>query len=228
MKKEIILAGAAALIAVTGVCAQAQTIESNVKTKGLFLTMVREYADCGAGTQFPASNSVSSSGVLSCAPIELRDNGNGASPYFMDIAKGALSVKISGKAEKDCQAKFDNPVLPAAPCFSAAIQVGGKGLLDTDGATPLTGTNFTLSLIATATFDDDDSGPMTSVEFPLNIDLPITQGKIKVKTTSVEELTVLGAGAALPVDIVIAMESLRIIDDGGRVFAHPGVASAPK
>jgi hypothetical protein len=112
--------------------------------------------------------------------------------------------------------------------MNLSIKTGCKGVVESDGVTPVSGPGWALSTVSRATLNDSDNGDMTVIDFPVLIAFPAaSKGKFKRKTNTNELLADLGL-PALPACTQVEVVSLAVQDPGGNPFAKLGAGTRPK
>jgi hypothetical protein len=112
--------------------------------------------------------------------------------------------------------------------MNLSIKTGCKGVLESDGVTPVSGPGWSVATVSRATLNDPDNGDMTVIDFPVQIPMPAaSKGKFSRKTNTNELLDLLGL-PALPECTQVEVVSLSVQDPGGNPFAKLGAGTRPK
>jgi hypothetical protein len=247
MKKQLL--GGLAAVLVVGFAASsafAQCAFEHPKKAGKFQgNFVQAFVSCGnAGGNSP--NTTTEGNVPTCKPPETYNEQAGSPPtgWTWDEEKGQGQVQL--KASKTppvnilnpvgdttdlavkCKAKgivysggsaCDGGANDAAVCTDASECPGGECAEVNIPAGPASGF---LATVARATFDDRAGGDMTVVDFPANFPLPISDGKINVKTSADVLLNGISQ-PGLPHCSNIETVSVTITDENGNTFANVGL-----
>lgn len=235
MKKVTFLLAAVSLVGLTTGTASAQcSFNSAAKAKGVNSAMVRAYAQCG-GTQSAGAGTTGSStntGVPACAPVlEASNDGTstGTTTKYSWGAKGSCTVKTSGKIDTRCQDN-NGPTFPLT-CSVVTVQSKCAGILKADGVTPIDDADagWQLKTLSRATLDDQANGDVTVIDFsvPFSFGTP-KKGGLKLKGTTIDALSGLGSGAALPNCTAIEIISIKVSDPLGNDFAVLGGGTKDK
>ncbi|HYC55152.1 MAG TPA: hypothetical protein VEL28_09470 [Candidatus Binatia bacterium] len=144
MKKFIMPIAAVAVVAFAGSASAQCDFNVVAKAKGLKSSMIRAYAACPS-TEHPSVNDPTSGGTPACSPVTAKKDEGGTgvgSDYLFDPSgKGGCSVSTSGKIVPDCGALTDDsdiPLnLPPGPCHVVYVKGKCKGIMQSDGKTPI-------------------------------------------------------------------------------------------
>jgi hypothetical protein len=187
------------------------------KAKGLKSDMTRAYVPCGSSVTFSVPNTTANSGTPSCFPPTTYSN-------FEFNEKGKCSVKSKAKAEEPCKTGT------LGTCSNVTLQAKCSGITNPGGATPISGTGWTLATVSRATTDDKLRGDITIIDFPATFKFPAaSKGKLKLKEDTHSLLTLLfGEGNELSVCTSLETLQVRIVDPGGNPFANLGTATRAK
>jgi hypothetical protein len=238
MKKFMYPIAAIALVGFYAGTASAQC-EFNVlaKAKGLKTSMVRAQAPCPSTEGGGTINSSTQGGTPACTTVA-RHVGGSTSDYLFS-PKGGCSVQTLGKLVKDCSAVTDQAGLPISgvpigPCHVVYVKSKCKGILQSDGETPINSNDdpgWSLATLTRATMDDPTNGDVTVIDFPVTFNFPAPDnGKLNMSANSVEALAdaIDGAAASLPPCTSIEIVDLVIKDAAGLPFARMGGSTLPK
>lgn len=237
MNKFALSLAAVALVGFTASSASAQCdFNALAKSKGIKSTVVRAFAECPS-TQHPTENTATIGNTAACEPVTPKDQDSAGLSTYEFGAKGGCSIAATAKIEKDCATLTDSlgaPLgMPAGACTNVSIKGKCKGILKSDGVTPIDSDDgiWTLDTLSRATLDDPAGGDMTVVDFPVgfSFDTP-KKGGLKVKGTTAEALTGLISpiAAALPTCTQIEIVRVTVVDGSGAAFARLGLGGASK
>ncbi len=228
MKKLTLTVAAASLVGLYAGVASAQCDFDVVKSKGVKASMVRNYAPC-PGTENPTENTNTEGGTEACTPVTPREvSGQGTQYSYSD--KGGCSIQTSAKLLSSCQDL--DPGLEAKPCHVTFVKGKCKGILGTDGLTPVGpgDTGWSLATLSRATLDDETNGDMTVIDFPVTFLFGDPKnGSMKLNSNSAAALAPLvgPANADLPPCTSIEVVDVTIKDPLGLPFAKLGQATVP-
>lgn len=217
MRKLTILA-AVAFVGASVASAHAQcAFDGAAKAKGIKTSLVRAFAGCPSIT-FAGPNSSTGGGTPTCAPPYAH------SSYLFDDKSGSCDFKTTAKLEDPCSS---NSVTRS--CFNMSLSSKCKGILRNDGTSPINGigadAGWALSTVTRATLNDEDTGDMTVINFPVNIAMSIpSNGSMSVKTDVNTILFDLGL-PSLPACAQIEIVSLSLQDPDGNPFAVIGAGT---
>jgi hypothetical protein len=207
-----------AVIGLVGSVASANAqcaFDGPAKAKGIKTSLIRSFAGCPSIT-FASPNSSTGGGVPTCAPPYAH------SAFLFDNKAGSCNFNTSAKIEAPCS--NGQP----GNCMNLSIKTGCKGVLESDGVTPVSGPGWSVSTVSRATLNDPDNGDMTVIDFPVQIPFPAaSKGKFSRKTDTNELLDLLGL-PALPECTQVEVVSLAVQDPGGNPFAKIGAGTRPK
>ncbi len=228
MKTSGIALAAASLLAASAGIASAACDFDIAKAKGVKGSMVRNYAPC-PGTENPTENTSTEGGTEACTPVTPREV-SGQSTAYSYSDKGGCQVQTKAKLLASCQDL--NPALEAKPCHVTFVKGKCKGILGTDGLTPIGpgDTGWSLATLSRATLADETNGDMTVIDFPVTFLFgDPKKGSIKLKSDSTAALAPLvgPANADLPPCTSIEIVDLTIKDPLGLPFAKLGGATVP-
>jgi hypothetical protein len=218
MRKLTILA-AVAFVGVGAINASAQCdFNSSPKAKGTKTSLIRAVAACPSAT-FPTFNSSTGGGTPTCSPPYQM------STYQYDVAKGSCSLQTKAGAEDPC--KF-NSVTRA--CMNLTISVKCKGIVRSDGVTPISApddTGWILQTLSRATLDDEDNGDMTVLNFPVPIAMtePSKGGFSTVDNSDTNHILQDLGLASLPRCTQVEIVSLTLKDPNNASFAVIGAGT---
>jgi hypothetical protein len=242
MKRYLAVTAAALAVGFSANYAAAQHTHSSPcgfehpkQAKQLKSSMVQAHVSCGnPGGNVP--NSMTETGVPTCAPPETFREQNGSAPQGWSWNELNSKGDISIKAAKNKRTTSPFFALSGGSNDSADIDIQVKlsGVVDSVGPATGTGNLATLSRATlrdrqgTPDDGDDDNGdenaddvPMTVIDFPVQFSVPVSEGKATVKTTanaSVETLT----ARALPKCTSVEVVDISITDENGDTFARLG------
>jgi hypothetical protein len=237
MKKVTLSLAAIALVASAGT-ASAQCAFDIVKAKGVKGSYVRNYAPC-PGTEHPAGpfpNVETEGETDACSPVIPRQI-DGSSTLYTYGPKGGCNVQTQAKLVSACEDVEDSngdPLgLQAGPCHITYIKGKCKGILGTDGLTPIgpTDTGWTVATLSRGTLADDTNGDMTVIDFPVSFAFQDpNNGGMKLNSSSAEALKPLVGpnNAELPDCTSIEIVDVTIKDPAGLPFAKLGGATVPQ
>ncbi|HYC00242.1 MAG TPA: hypothetical protein VEC57_13990 [Candidatus Limnocylindrales bacterium] len=243
MKKLIMPMAALALVGYAGTASAQCDFNVVAKAKGLKSSMIRAYAACPS-TENPVVNTETSGGTPACEPVtpnkDEAGTGQGTEFLFDPAGKGGCSVSTSGKLVPDCATVTDSNdellELPPGPCHIVYVKSKCKGIMQSDGTTPIgpDDSGWTLATLSRASLNDGNgtgNGDMTVIDFPVTFyfDDP-SNGGLSLDANSAEALKpfVGPTGAALPTCTQIQVVDIMIKDPDGRPFAALGGGSASK
>ncbi|MFN2375650.1 MAG: hypothetical protein ABR538_03885 [Candidatus Binatia bacterium] len=234
MKKLTLSLAAIALVGLYASTASAQCDFNIAPAKGLKGSMVRNFAPC-PGTEHGPSNTETDGGTEACSPVTPAEVNGNATAYSYS-AKGGCSVQTSAKLVKDCSALTDSAKVPlgleAGPCHITYVKGKCKGILGTDGDTPIGAgdTGWSLATLSRATLNDDGNNDMTVIDFPVTFNFSEPKnGSMKLSSNSAEALIPLvnANNAELPTCTQIELVEVTIKDPLGLPFAKLGGATVP-
>jgi hypothetical protein len=243
MKRMIMPFAAAALVGLYAGSASAQCTfgggspaHGPAPAKGVKGSMVRTYAACPS-TEHPEANTKTESDTDACNPVTPPVVGGLPTQYSYG-PKGSCSVTTKAKLYKSCDAVEDadgNGLgLPGRACHVTFVTSKCKGVIGTDGVTPINGEDdagWKLATLSRATLNDTTGGDMTVIDFPVTFTYSEPEeGSMFVDSSSAEELVdIVGEnGAALPACTSIEVVDVVIKDPASRPFARLGQATVPK
>ncbi len=242
MKKVILTLSALALVvAYAGTAGAAGPggcqFNALAKAKGIKTSMVRAFSGCPS-TEHPVINSSSGGGTPSCAPVTVV-GGAGGTTYQLDPQKGSCTVQTQAKIEKDCAGITDSNGnvlgLPAGPCHVTYVKSQCKGIMQSDGVTPINANDdagWSLATLTRTTYDEQTNGDMTVIDFPVTFSYGDPKsGQIKVDSSSAEALAAILVditGAALPTCSTLETITTTIKDPSGNTFAVMGGSTRDK
>lgn len=235
MKKIIMPLAAIAIVGLYAGVASASCTFDIAPGKGVSGSMTRNFAACG-GTETGAPNTSTEGGTQACEPVVPAAVDGDSTLYTYDV-KGGCSIKTQAKLVKDCSALTDSAGnslnLQAVPCHVTFVSSKCKGVLGTDGVTPIGGGDdgFSLATLSRATLADATNGDMTVIDFPVTFlySTP-SNGSMSVDSSSAEALIPLVGtnNADLPPCTEVAVVDVTIKDPLGLPFAKLGGATVPK
>jgi hypothetical protein len=214
--KRLTLSLAAIIVIASVAGAHAQcAMDGPAKAKGLKTSLIRSFAGCPSIT-FPSPNSSTGGGVPTCAPPYAH------STFLFDNKSGGCSFSAGAKIESPCS--NGQP----GDCMNLSFKASCKGVLESDGVTPVAGGGWAMSTVGRATLNDPDNGDMTVIDFPIQIPFGVAdKGKFGTKTNTNLLLEQLGL-PALPACTQVEVVSLAVQDPGGNPFAKLGAGTRPK
>ncbi|MBI5506238.1 MAG: hypothetical protein HY899_15690 [Deltaproteobacteria bacterium] len=239
MKKVILSLSAIALVAAYASSASAQCAFNDLaKAKGIKSSMVRVFAGCPS-TEHASINSSTGGGTPACAPVTVKKLEGDATPYILDAQKGSCDVQTKAKIEKDCalleDANGDPLGLPAGPCHVTYVKSKCKGVMKSDGVTPIDAQNdagWSLATLTRSSFNDATNGDVTVIDFPVTFAYgDPNNGQIKVDSNSAEALAAILVdpnGAALPTCSTLQTIKITVKDPDGLPFATMGGSTRDK
>jgi hypothetical protein len=215
MKKLAVFAVLFAAFAFT-VNAHAQcAFDGPAKAKGMKTSLIRSFAGCPSIT-FASPNSSTGGGVPTCAPPYAH------SSFLFHNKNGSCSFSTSAKLESPCSNS------QPGDCMNLSIKASCKGVLESDGVTPVSGSGWSISTVTRATLNDPDNDDMTVIDFPVQIPLSVAvNGSFNSKTNTHILLDNLGL-PALPACTQVEVISLAVQDPDGNPFARIGAGTRPK
>ena len=232
MKKVMLPIAAFALVGLYAGSASAQCeFNALAKTKGIKGSMIRAFAGCPS-TEYPTINtSTGAGGTPACNdPMDGVLPAGGTTYVFGE--KGSCSVDLKAKLEKDCALLEDASGavigLPPGPCHVTYVKGNCKGIMQSDGISPINAIDdagWSLATLSRATVNDADNGDMTIIDFPVTFLFgDPNNGGIKVDSSSAEALAgIVGpSGAALPPCTQIEVVKITLKDPNGDAFAVLG------
>ena len=214
MKKTLLTLTAVAALGFYATSASAQcAFDEPAKAKGIKASMVKAMSSC-PGVTFASPNTTSMTGTPACAPP------TPLSLFQFEDIKGSCSVKTKHKVEDPC-----SDGSPDA-CSNLSLNVKCSGVLESDGATPISGGGWNLNTVARATINDNTNGDMTIIDFPAQFPLPDAKnGGLKGKFSTNQLLfDLFGPGSALPACTAIELITTKIADPNGDLFATLGTS----
>jgi len=204
------------------------------KAKGVKGSFTRAYAPC-TSTENPVSNTETEGGTEACSPVTPREI-DGVGTLYSYGPKGACSGSTTAKLVDDCSQLEDSAGTPlglqVGPCHVTFVKSKCKGILGTDGLTPIgaTDTGWSFATLSRTTLADDTNGDMTVIDFPVTfLYSEPKNGGMKLSSSSAEALVPLvGANNAdLPDCTQIEIVDIVIKDPAGLPFARLGGATVP-
>lgn len=235
MKKLTLPLAAIALVGLYASSASAQCAFDIAPAKGVKGSMVRNFAPC-PGTENPTINASTEGGTEACTPVTPVEL-NGNATLYSYGEKGGCSVQTSAKLVSDCSELTDANKVPlglqAVPCHVTFVKGKCKGILGTDGKTPIGAldTGWSLATLSRTSLDDATNGDMTVIDFPVTFNFGEPKnGSMKLSGSSAEELKDLVGvnNADLPPCTAIEVVDVIIKDPAGLPFARLGGATVPK
>jgi hypothetical protein len=219
MKKHLL--GGLAAVLVVGFAASSAfaqcAFEHPKKANKFQSTLTQAFVSCGnPGGNSP--NSTTEGGVPTCKPPETFNEQAGTPPtgWQWDELKG------QGQAQLKESKKIPVNVLnPPGDTTDIAVKVKLKGIVYAGNVPAGPATGF-FATVARATFDDRAGGDMTVVDFPANFPLPISNGKVNVKTSADVLLNGISQ-PGLPHCANIETVALSVTDENGNTFASVGL-----
>ena len=219
MKKHLL--GGLAAVLVVGFAASSAfaqcAFEHPKKAKKFQGEFVQAFVSCGnAGGNSP--NTTTEGNVPTCKPPETYNEQAGSPPtgWQWDEEKGQGQVQL--KASKVPPVNILNP---PGDTTDIAVKCKLKGVVYAGNVPAGPATGF-LATVARATFDDRAGGDMTVVDFPANFPLPISDGKVNVKTSADVLLNGISQ-PGLPHCSSIETVSVTVTDENGNTFANVGL-----
>lgn len=220
MRSIIISAAAVAVLAIT-TNTQAQCSFEHPKKAGKYqASLVQAFVSCGnLGGNTP--DATTEGGIPSCKPPQTfnEHNGNFSTGWRWDELKGSGSVQLKSAKNKIGLSFLD----PPDDTTDVAVSLKLNGVLDQLG--PASGTG-TLALIVRATLKDRMNGDMTVIDFPAGFGVPITDGKVSLKTTANSLLNNISQ-PGLPGCSSLELVDIRVNDENGNTFATVGLFNPP-
>lgn len=234
MKKLTLPLAAIALVGLYASSASAQCAFDIAPAKGVKGSMVRNFAPCN-GTETGPSNTETDGGTEACTPVTPAEIDGNGTQYSYD-EKGGCSIQTSAKLVSDCSELTDAAGTPlgleSGPCHITFVKGKCKGILQSDGITPIgaADTGWSLATLSRATLNDDSNGDMTVIDFPVTFSFgEPKKGGMKLSSNSAEALIPLvnANNAELPTCTAIAIVDVTIKDPLGLPFAKLGGATVP-
>jgi len=234
MRKLVIAMVSVALVDFCAGDARAACDFDIAPAKGVKGSMVRSYAAC-PGTENPTSNTETEGGTEACTPVT-PDEVNGVGTLYSFGPKGGCTTQSQAKLVSDCSELEDAAGTPlgleSGPCHVTFVKSKCKGILGTDGITPIgsTDTGWSFATLSRTTLADDTNGDMTVIDFPVTFLFSEPKnGGMKLSSSSAEALVPLvGANNAdLPDCTSIEIVDTTIKDPAGLPFATLGGATLP-
>ena len=198
--------------------------------------MVRAYHPCGASPYSSVDDYETEAGTNACKPVFPIELGGESTTYAFS-EKGGCSIQTKVKIVASCETLTNSagePLnLPAGSCHVTYVRARCKGVVRSDGITPVRGAlddGWTLIVTSRASIDDAN-GDVTMIDVPMLFEFSIPEdGRFEVDSTSAEALLdMLGAAdAALPPCTSMEITDVKIRDPNGNHFASIGHATAPR
>jgi len=237
MNKVTLSLATVALVGLYASTASAQCAFNIEPAKGVKGSFVRNYAPC-PGTEHPSGpypNTETDGETDACSPVTPKENVDGDATAYKYGVKGGCTISTKAKLEPLCQeleAADGSPLgLESGPCHITYVKGKCKGIVD--GSDVLIGSGdsgWGFATLSRASFDDDASGDMTVIDFPVTFSFSEpSNGKMKIKSNSAEALLPLvGANnSELPECTAIEIVDVTIKDPLGLPFAKLGGATKP-
>ena len=207
----------------------------NVATaKGVDLDMVRAFKSC-PGTEVPGL--VAEGGAPACTPVVPGESWWDTETTFYKFGpKGRCRGRASSEIVSDCSTVTGQDGMPlgldANPCHVFTVRADCRGILSSDGVTPISASDdgWTLHMLMRASIEDPSGGEMTVIDVPVSFQFGRPHdGRLSLRGTSAEALLPFVGihDADIPPCANIEFNYFGIYDPRRLVFARPGVATHP-
>jgi len=193
------------------------------RAKSVKTSLVRAHAPCSGSHTFPSPNTASSAGVPACAPsTPITDADVGeclpsdctfSTSAYSFATDGKCSVVIRQYTTDECGNGLDAP----PTCFSLVASLNCQGIRDSEGK-PVHSKDFVLRILARLT--SNDAGPLTLVDYPLQLAVHVAGGKIADKKEVGDQYSF-----PLPACTQVQVFGIELLDDAGMIFATMGSGS---
>jgi hypothetical protein len=204
-------------IATPSIASAQCAFEHPKRAKKLLVSLVQAYLGCGEPYCYGCVNTETEGGVPACEPTETFDQVGGSQPggWRWNELEGMGQVQLKASATFP-----PNLLNPPSNSADVLIQLKILGVV-TDGEAPASG-DGSFGLIARMTLNDRLSGDGTLVDFPLNAEFTMANGKAKLKTSMDTVMNGLPQ-PGLPRCSNIEVVGIFVGDPNGSTFASAGV-----
>jgi hypothetical protein len=228
MKKHLLLGGLAAVLAIgyaaSTVFAAAvdpcPLFEHPKKAKQFKAEFVQAFVSCGNVGGNSPNSTINGGAVGSCQPPETYATQQGT-----DLTTGWHFDPLKGQGAVQFKAAKAGPTGGVNSDLTADADVVGKVKLKgivSQGGIPVDAESGTLATVSRATLDDSAGGPMTVVDFPLQITFSMVGGKTSTKFSADAKLDA-GGLSGLPHCTSIETIDTTLLDVDGTTFARVGL-----